>query len=436
MNGAKQPRWLIGAVLVGLALVALVIFRPRPAPTAQMPPAPARANPTTAQAPVRVNPTTAPTAAAQPALAAALDTAPALTSTSGPNDWAMEGSNPGRTRAITTEIALPFTQKRALALAGDTGTGSPLTIAHGMLLVESPHQLRALDLNSGNERWSLPLDGVYVSPAVAGDTVFVRSEADNKGQLLALDIRGGTLRWAFRPRRLSSADTGYFGGHLTSPVVVGGMVFLGAGQEVYALDATTGAQRWEFSARDLISSSATVAHGHVYIADFKNLYAIDQQTGKLIWVYPTTLSIYFSPVAAGDIVLLTNGDELVALDAASGKQRWVLQIAGEGLIPGAVQGDRAFVKSRSTLYALNLATGQELWRSHDLNFISLPVVAGDRVFFVSGLGADTTIAALDAASGRDAWRQPVALLSTSAPVIAGQSLYVRTTDGHVIGFGR
>ena len=422
--GSKQPRWLIGAVLAGLAVLVLLILRPQPARVAE----PAAGQPSAAQA-------SAPgtSGASNTPLFA---TAPNLTSASGPDDWAMEGYNPARTRAIEAGLALPITQRRELAVAGDDGDGSPLTIAQGTMLVESPHRLRAIDLSNGAERWSLKLDGIYISPAVAGKTIFIRSEADNKGQMLALDIASGKQRWAFRPKRLSSISNSYFGGHLTSPVVVDGTVFVGAGKELYALDATSGKLRWEFAAQDYVSSSATVSDGHVYIADFQNLYAIDQQTGVLVWAFPTTISIYFSPVVAGQTVLLANGDKLVALNADNGKARWEVTIPGEGLIPGAVQGSRVFVKSTTSLYALDLASGKELWKAHDLNFISLPVVAGDQVYIVSGLGASTAVAALDVGTGRDTWKQAIGSLAKTAPVIAGQSLYVRTTDGRVLGFGR
>jgi outer membrane protein assembly factor BamB len=429
MDGIKRPRGLTVAVLIGLVVMAAVVLRPQRTPVA----IPVTGGPTAAPS---GQPTAAPTSAPRVAGPVPAALAPDLASTSGPDDWAMEGYNPARTRSIEAGLALPFTQQRELAVAGDDGDGSPLTIAQGMMLVESSHRLRAFDLGSGAERWALPLEGIYISPAVAGNTVFVRSEADNKGQMLALDIASGKQRWAFRPKRLSSASNGYFGGHLTSPVVVGGTVFVGAGKEVYALDATTGTVRWTFTARDYISSSATVAGGHIYISDFQNLYAIEQYTGVLVWVFPTKFSIYFSPIVGGQTVLLTDGDNLVALDTASGKPRWNLGIPGEELIPGAAQGSRVFVKSTSTLYALELASGKELWRAHNLNFISLPVVAGDQVYVISGMGADTAVAALDATTGHGTWKQLVASLATTAPVIAGRSLYVRTTDGRVLGFGR
>ena len=80
-----------------------------------------------------------------------------LTSTSGPEDWAMEGNNPSRTRSTDAQLALPLSQQREVQLTADTGDGSPLTIARGIMLVESEHLLRAFDLRDGTQRWSFPL---------------------------------------------------------------------------------------------------------------------------------------------------------------------------------------------------------------------------------------------------------------------------------------
>ena len=429
MSGSKRPVWLFVAVVLGLTVVAYLALRPQP--SALLTP-----------------PTTRPTIVAQVAPPAAKPTAAApapadvptvfgpqlLASTSGPEDWAMEGNNPSRTRSTGAQLALPLSQQREVKLTADTGDGSPLTIARGTMLVESEHLLRAFDLHDGTQRWSFPLRGIYVSPAVAGKYVFIRSESDNKGQMLALDIDSGKTLWAFTPKRLSSKSNSYFGGHLTSPVVVDGTVFVGAGKEVYALDAASGTVRWEFDAKEYISSSATAADGRIYISDFDAFYAIDQKTGKQIWSYPTTMTLYFAPVIGGQTVLLASGAQLVALDTVSGQQRWTTSLPGGDVIPSAVQGARAFVKSTSTMYALDLASGKQLWQVHDLNYISLPAVAGDQVFVISGSGVSTSLSALDAGTGHSTWTLPVKSLATTAPVIAGQSLYVRTTDGRILGF--
>ncbi|MBC8077925.1 MAG: PQQ-binding-like beta-propeller repeat protein, partial [Chloroflexales bacterium] len=357
-------------------------------------------------------------------------------------DWAMEGSNPARTRALTVAVPLPPTQRRELAVKGDVGNGSPPTIARDTMLIEAntnaaQKTLRALDMQSGTERWSVYQKGLYISPAVEGNRVFIRAEEANKGHIVALDLASGRQLWAFAPKRLSSSETNYYGGHLTSPVVVRGVVFVGAGKEVYALDAANGRVRWMYTAQDYITSSASVDDGRVYISDFTHFYALDQSSGALLWAISTPSSVYFSAVSAGSTVLVTNGDNLSALDAASGVQRWLAHYPGEkGLIPAGVQGQRVLVKTTETLYALDLASGKELWRFHDLNYVSLPAIAGDQVFLVTGSGADSAVEARNIADGSVTWKQTVGRLANTAPVIAGNTVYVRTTKGSVIGFWR
>jgi outer membrane protein assembly factor BamB len=422
MSGSKRPVWLVVAVVLGVFIVTYLALRPQ-----------RNASPTSVstQPAALVREASKPTAAAQ---APVVFGPQLLTSTSGPEDWAMEGNNPSRTRSTDAQLALPLSQQREVKLSADKGDGSPLTIARGTMLVESEHLLRAFDMRDGKLRWEFPLRGIYVSPAIAGKYVFIRSESDNKGQMLALDIDSGKTLWAFTPKRLSSASNSYFGGHLTSPVAVDGTVFVGAGKEVYALDAATGAVRWEFAAKEYISSSATAADGRIYISDFNSLYAIDQKTGAQVWSHPTTMTFYFAPVIGGQTALIASGSQLIALDTASGQQRWASNLPGESAIPTAVQGARAFAKSTATLYALDLASGKLLWQVHDTNDISLPAVAGEQVFVISGMGASTSLTAIDASTGRNTWNLPVKSLATTAPVIAGQSLYVRTTDGRVLGF--
>jgi outer membrane protein assembly factor BamB len=356
------------------------------------------------------------------------------TSTSSPGNWVMEGSNPARTRVTSAILTLPLDQQRAIGISDADESASPPVISQGILLSESSYNLRAFDLATGQQRWVFAEPGTYVSPAVAGERVFIRSESDNKGKIYALELKTGAKIWEFTPKRISAASNGYYGGHLTSPVVVDGVVFVGAGKEVYALDAATGQQRWMFSLQDYITCSATVAHGQVYISDFRYVYAIDQQSGTLRWSFPVQTAFSFSAVASDASVLVTNGDNLTALDTATGKKQWELSIPGEVLIPAAADNSRAYVKSTQSLYAIDLSTGKELWRYRDDEYVSLPVVAGNHLVIISGMGANTAINALATDTGASVWRKPTSKLSTSAPVIAGQTMYIRATDGRVFAF--
>lgn len=347
-------------------------------------------------------------------------------------DWMMEGLNPARTRAAEAPIALPLDRQRVIATASFEEGVSPPVIARGLMLLETKDALSAIDLRTGQQRWAYRQKGTYISPAVAGDTVYFRAEQANQGQLVALELSSGRRRWAFTPKRLSASTNNYFGGHLTSPVIVDGIVYVGAGKELYALDAINGKVRWEFSAQDFITSSAAVADGRVFVSDFSYFYAIDQETGTLLWTYPANSAIYFSSVVTGDLVLISSGQNLMALDMRDGTRRWEKHVSGKSLIPAGAHGDVVFVKTTNELFALDRTSGQELWSFRDVNYVSLPALTQAYVFVISGMGASASVAALDIATGASVWSQAVPRLATTAPVIAGRAVYVRTTDGRVI----
>ena len=114
------------------------------------------------------------------------------------DDWVMEGYNPARTRARSSALAMPISLQRELRIPEDRGVGSPLVITKDTMLVEAEYHLRAIDLTTGDERWSFPEAGRYISPAIAGDMVYIRVESDNQGKVFAIDLDTGEQRWEFR----------------------------------------------------------------------------------------------------------------------------------------------------------------------------------------------------------------------------------------------
>lgn len=348
-------------------------------------------------------------------------------------EWAMEGRAPSRSRALPAGPAPPLEKRYALELPDDTGEGSPVTVARGTLLVEARDRLRALDARTGRELWSFPLTGAFVSPASDGERVFVKAEASNKGHVYALDLRTGAQAWAFTPERFSRADTGYFGGHLTSPAVEGGTVYVGAGQELYALDAATGARRWTFRMADLVQSSAAVDAARAYIADNRAVYAVDRRTGVLAWKRPTARTTYFSPVVADGAVYVRDGRRLLALGAERGELRWKAAGEGQGVQPAAARAGRLYASTGQALLAYDARTGRRLWAHRERNYVALPVVAGAWVWTLAGATGQMRLLALDAATGKVGWEERMPDLAVAAPVLAGRMLYVRTTGGEIIG---
>jgi len=62
----------------------------------------------------------------------------------------------------------------------------------------------------------------------------------------------------------------------SSPAVANGVVYVGSGSNVYALNASTGALLWTYTTASGVSSSPAVANGAVYVGSgggVGNVYA-------------------------------------------------------------------------------------------------------------------------------------------------------------------
>jgi len=349
-------------------------------------------------------------------------------------EWMMEGYNSARTRAVEANITLPLRESRELPLQEVIASGSPVAIARGIALVEAERTLRAVDLRSGRERWSFPVNGTYLSPATDGDGVFLKAESANRGQIFGLDLDSGAQRWVFTPKRVSSADQGFVGGHITSPAISGDAVLVASGKELYALNKRTGKPLWEVRMTEWVTAAPAIGNGRVYLADSKFVYAVDEKTGKLVWKKPAAFSLYFAPIVAGESVYIRDGKKIVALAAADGAKRWENLIGGENLIPGAVSGGRLLVVSTGSMVALDTRNGREIWRYKQPNYISLPAVAGTKAFLLAGATGQTSLHAIDMATGKSSWSQRIPELAPAAPVVAGEAVYVATSDGRLLGF--
>ncbi|GAC1408777.1 MAG: PQQ-dependent methanol/ethanol family dehydrogenase [Candidatus Velthaea sp.] len=127
----------------------------------------------------------------------------------------------------------------------------------------------------------------------------------------------------------------------TAPIVWNGMMYVtSAHNNVYALDAKTGVEKWKFSYKPhVIAFSANrgvaLQDGKVFLGTLDgHLIALDAQTGKIVWnvvgVHDQTNTFYtMSPVPYKNMLLLgaANGDwggigYITAFDAKTGKRVW------------------------------------------------------------------------------------------------------------------
>ena len=159
--------------------------------------------------------------------------------------------------------------------------------------------------------------------------------------------------------------------------------------------------------------------------------------------FPLDIAVTSANNATGAIVSVASGDGIVAgFDAASGRELWRGQ-AGKALAAG-VGSDAGFAAVVTTSNELiTFDKGREVWRQKlGTSSYTAPLVAGDKVFV---LGADRAISAFELADGKKLWsqkkstealtlRQSGVLLMVSDTLVSsasGRLLGINPLDGNV-----
>ncbi|HUT36479.1 MAG TPA: PQQ-binding-like beta-propeller repeat protein [Planctomycetota bacterium] len=202
---------------------------------------------------------------------------------------------------------------------------------------------------------------------------------------------------------------------------------------------------------------ATVVGDTVFLADHSAVYALSIETGQPIWLFPDAPEA--GPPAALDetvhAVACADGrafarlaHTLLAFDAATGQVLWRRSFAEEK--PEALPEEKpepepkADDEPEEPPKKKGRAKTGKLLGTKVRVLLTPPVVAGPRVFVgFTHLGeeARTSVVALDAATGQEAWRTFVcsrsipAFLglgaSASPPAVAGNTVYLATNLGTV-----
>ena len=303
----------------------------------------------------------------------------------------------------------------------------------------------ALDIRTGAKRWEHHTRGsVRNAVAVNGETVYALSVA---GEVVALDAANGKVVFDYA---MSGVNRWLF----SSPVVKDGVLYVGSGAEMLALDARTGARIWtaEEMGGDWISclTSPAVGSGLVYMGfNWGNgLYALNRRTGKSVWNnkdgYGTT---HATPTIVEGRIYHAANNKLHCADAATGAGIWTADLPGTWTISSpVVSGDRVFVGGPDgNMRCFDAATGNPRWSTSADGpilcftpygrsgnpFIASPAVSGETVYCPSG---DGKLYAYEANDGKVLWSYDLGVPITSSAAISGNAVYVTTFDGMVCAF--
>jgi outer membrane protein assembly factor BamB len=172
--------------------------------------------------------------------------------------------------------------------------------------------------------------------------------------------------------------------------VVNGVVYVGSGDNnVYALNASTGAKLWTYATGGGVSSSPAVANGVVYIGSGdNNVYALNASTGVKLWSYATGGGIASAAAVANGVVYVTSTDgNMYALNAGTGAKLWSYATGEDVDSSPAVANGVVYVSNHDNyVYALNASTGALLWSYTPGGYIFSSPAVVDGVVYLSGGG--------------------------------------------------
>lgn len=161
-------------------------------------------------------------------------------------------------------------------------------------------------------------------------------------------------------------------GQRLSIAVAGGRAFMaGTDGTVRAVDALTGAARWQIKTGQPVSAGPGSDGNRVAVGTLDgDLIVLDAADGEQLWTHAMLAEVLTPPVIGGDAVYAVGVDGRVhALEAATGRTRWtfdttvpLLTLRGTGEL--ILDGERLIVgAANGKVFALAIASGEVVWEA-------------------------------------------------------------------------
>jgi outer membrane protein assembly factor BamB len=303
-----------------------------------------------------------------------------------------------------------------------------------------------------NVRWKAELPGRGVSsPVIAAGRVYVTAASayrQRRLHVLCFDAVTGEKVWE---RQLAS--TGSTMCHpktsmaAPTPVTNGKSVFVLFATGDLAAFSRDGDLLWYRAlARDYPEitnqvglAASPVLAGETLLLPLENAgdsfaLGVDVKTGRNRWKVPRRRDInWVTPTVTRfqgkTAALFQTSDEITAYDVSNGEILWSYQGNNLGSVPSPAVVDDLVIVPGTPSVALRVSEGGKpdvVWKSRKLAAAyASPVVYKGRIYAMTGIG----VACLDAATGKELWRERLGNGFSASPVIADGKLYVAKEGG-------
>jgi len=226
------------------------------------------------------------------------------------------------------------------AVDAETGTGiwradlgnivySSPVVTQGLVVVGAfDGTIHSFNANNGKLRLKFDTKAglVVSSPAVKDGIVYC---SNSQGSLYAIDPKA--RNWPFehklkvywealwiygvapKPPKpsglIASSNLGWGIKTTSSPAIVDDHIYIGAGNELMAVDINTTEIIWKFPTEGSVTSSPAIVGSNIYIGSQDGrLYAVDKNTGEKHWDYLTGGEITSSPAVINGMIFIASHD--------------------------------------------------------------------------------------------------------------------------------
>ena len=277
---------------------------------------------------------------------------------------------------------------------------------------------------------------VNLTPLIIDSEIFT---VDREGEVTALDLATGSIKWQVE---LDMLITGGIGGG-------GGLLIVGNTRgEIIVLNAHDGSIKWQRQMSSVMLSAPLIVDDVLLVRTGDgSIYALGAELGELLWVYDRgvpvlTLRGNSSSLLGGRELIFTGFDsgKITAVVIKDGRLFWEISAAipaGRTDLERLVDIDGGMILMGRILYAvtyqgkliaINAMEGKVVW-SKDMSSYA-GIAADERQVYVTD--SDSNVWAVDRFTGSKLWKQDkLAYRKLTAPVSVGDYILVGDYDGYI-----
>jgi len=269
-------------------------------------------------------------------------------------------------------------------------------------------------------RWTVTLESAPAAPAgFDSRTAYV---ALKNGQLVAIDLESGAVRW-----KVEVATT-------VAPAAGDGLVFAAADDAIVAFLDRSGEVAWTTAIGGAIAAPIHFDAGTLILTRSDGeMVTLRAGDGTAVWRRALGAPLAVAPAAAGDRLYAALSDgRLLALDRDSGTPIWsyALDDAATGLL---ALDDQLVVGTRGNrVHSLRSENARVRWTWPVGGDVAGAAIADDRrIYFVA---FDNVLRAVDRSNGNIRWTQTLVSRPSGGPLLTGDVVIVPTASADIGAF--